>query len=53
MGSTGIVFDGGFINVPGILQAYKDGNWVEVAFIVRPVLHSHPTLRSGFLVYFK
>ncbi|KAJ7815173.1 alpha/beta-hydrolase [Mycena olivaceomarginata] len=34
VGSTGIVFDGDFINVPGMLQAYKDGNWVKVAFIV-------------------
>ncbi|KAF7350016.1 Carboxylic ester hydrolase [Mycena venus] len=34
VGSTGIVFDGDFINVPGTLQAYKDGNWVKVAFIV-------------------
>jgi hypothetical protein len=42
------VFDGDFINVPGMLQAYKDGNWVKVAFIVRPVPHSHPTLGGGF-----
>ncbi|KAJ7093473.1 alpha/beta-hydrolase [Mycena belliarum] len=34
LGSTGIVFDGDFINVPGTLAAYRAGKWVKVAFIV-------------------
>ncbi|KAJ7626883.1 alpha/beta-hydrolase [Roridomyces roridus] len=34
VGGTGLVFDGDFINVPGFFQAYKDGQWVRVAFIV-------------------
>ncbi|KAJ7484260.1 alpha/beta-hydrolase [Mycena latifolia] len=34
LGSTGIVFDGDFINVPGVFEAYRTGKWVKVAFIV-------------------
>ncbi|KAJ7150927.1 alpha/beta-hydrolase [Mycena crocata] len=34
LGSTGIVFDGDFINVPGFFEAYRSGKWVKVAFIV-------------------
>ncbi|KAF7348663.1 Carboxylic ester hydrolase [Mycena venus] len=34
VGSTDIVFDGDFINVPGTFEAYKTGKWVKVAFIV-------------------
>ncbi|KAJ7216732.1 Alpha/Beta hydrolase protein [Mycena haematopus] len=33
VGTTGIVFDGDFINVSGTFQAYKTGKWVKVAFI--------------------
>ncbi|KAJ7670395.1 Alpha/Beta hydrolase protein [Mycena rosella] len=33
-GSTGIVFDGDFINVPGTFEAYRTGKWVKVAFLV-------------------
>ncbi|KAJ6572278.1 alpha/beta-hydrolase [Mycena capillaripes] len=34
VGTTGIVFDGDFINVPGTFEAYRTGKWVRVAFIV-------------------
>ncbi|KAJ7034579.1 alpha/beta-hydrolase [Mycena alexandri] len=34
VGTTGIVFDGDFINVPGTFEAYRMGKWVKVAFIV-------------------
>ncbi|KAJ7096129.1 Alpha/Beta hydrolase protein [Mycena epipterygia] len=33
-GSTGIVFDGDFINVPGTFEAYRTGKWVKVAFLL-------------------
>ncbi|KAK7059780.1 carboxylic ester hydrolase, partial [Favolaschia claudopus] len=34
VGSTAIVFDGDFVNVPGVFEAYRSGKWVKVAFIV-------------------
>ncbi|KAJ7204172.1 alpha/beta-hydrolase [Mycena pura] len=34
VGTTGIVFDGDFINVPGTFEAYRTGKWVKAAFIV-------------------
>ncbi|KAJ6617176.1 Alpha/Beta hydrolase protein [Mycena sp. CBHHK59/15] len=33
-GATGIVFDGDFIDTLSILQSYKTGNWVKVAFVL-------------------
>ncbi|KAJ7056156.1 alpha/beta-hydrolase [Mycena amicta] len=34
VGTTGIVFDGDFINVPGTFEAYRTGKWAKVAFIL-------------------
>ncbi|KAJ7908643.1 alpha/beta-hydrolase [Mycena leptocephala] len=34
VGTTDIVFDGDFINVPGTFEAYRTGKWVKMAFIV-------------------
>ncbi|KAJ6599950.1 alpha/beta-hydrolase [Mycena vulgaris] len=34
VGSTGIVFDGDFINVPGTFEAYRAGKWVKAALLV-------------------
>ncbi|KAF7318380.1 hypothetical protein HMN09_00347100 [Mycena chlorophos] len=33
-GTTGLVFDGDIIDVPGTLEAYRTGKWVKAAFIV-------------------
>ncbi|KAJ7742138.1 alpha/beta-hydrolase [Mycena maculata] len=34
VGTTGIVFDGDFINVAGAVEAYTTGKWVKVAFLI-------------------
>ncbi|KAJ6469341.1 alpha/beta-hydrolase [Mycena sanguinolenta] len=33
VGTTGVVFDGDFINVNSTFESYKTGKWVKVAFI--------------------
>ncbi|KAJ7919570.1 Alpha/Beta hydrolase protein, partial [Mycena leptocephala] len=34
VGTMGPLFDGDFLNVSGALAAYREGNWVKVAFLV-------------------
>ncbi|KAJ7320777.1 alpha/beta-hydrolase [Mycena albidolilacea] len=34
VGSTGIVFDGDIVNVPGTFEAYRTGRWVKAAFLL-------------------
>ncbi|KAF7352048.1 Carboxylic ester hydrolase [Mycena venus] len=34
VGVTGMLFDGDFLNVPGVMPAYRAGNWVKVPFLV-------------------